>query len=67
MFLPRPASHVRASMLPCVEAPLSESTVLMADAGTQPTGSTGARVCVCVCVMCVRVVPFLPGLPVEPV
>ena len=44
VFLPRPASHVRASMLPCVEAPLSKSTALMADAGAQPTGCAGAHV-----------------------
>ena len=42
MFLPHPASHIHASVLPYVEAPMSESTVLVADAG--------ARVCVCVCV-----------------
>ena len=28
MLLPRPATIVRASVLPCVEAPMSESTVL---------------------------------------
>ena len=61
MFLPHPASLVRASVLPCVGAPMSESTVLLADAGAVPMGSTGAHVlgwgvcvcvCVCVCVFC---------------
>ena len=44
VFLPRPASLVRASVLPCVEAPMSESTVLLVDAGAVPTGSAGAHV-----------------------
>ena len=39
VFLPRPASLVRAPVLPCAEAPLGESVVSV--------------VCVCVCV-CVR-------------
>ena len=34
--------------LPCVEAPMSESTVLLADAGTVPTGSAGAQELTCV-------------------
>ena len=44
MFLPHPASLARASVLPCVEAPMSESTVLLADTGAMPTGSAGAHV-----------------------
>ena len=39
VFLPRPASHVHASVLPCVEAPLSASTVLTVDAGALLTGA----------------------------
>ena len=55
VFLPRPASHCRASMFPCVEAPLGESTVLSA-------------VCVCVCVraravLLTRVDGFLMSWP----
>ena len=44
VFRPHPASLARASVLPCVEAPMSESTVLLADAGAVPTGSAGAHV-----------------------
>ena len=33
VLLPRPASVVRSPVLPCVEAPLGESDVLLADAG----------------------------------
>ena len=44
MLLLRPASHVHASVLPCVEAPMSESTVLAADAGAQPTSTARAHV-----------------------
>ena len=33
VFLPQPASRLRAAMLPCVEAPLGESTVLLAATG----------------------------------
>ena len=36
VFLPQVASHIRASVLPCVEAPMCESTVLVADAGCSP-------------------------------
>ena len=40
VFLPRPASLVRAPVLPCAEAPLCESVVLLADAGGEkPTGA----------------------------
>ena len=35
VFLPRPASLVRAPVLPCSEAPLGESSVLLADAGVR--------------------------------
>ena len=35
VFLPRPASLVRAPVLPCAEAPLGESVVLLADAGAK--------------------------------
>ena len=38
------ASHLPAFMLPCVEAPMSESTVLAAVVGAVPTGSAGAHV-----------------------
>ena len=52
MLLPRPASRVRSPVLPCAEAPLGESAVLLADAGGEKP--TGAAVCVCVCMhMCV--------------
>ena len=44
VLLPHPASPVCASVLPCVEAARSESTVLVADAGAVPTGSAGAHV-----------------------
>ena len=44
VFLPHHASLVRASVLLDLEAPMSESTVLLADAGAVPTGSTGAHV-----------------------
>ena len=37
VFLPRPASLVRAPVLPCAEAPLGESVVLLA-------GAAGAHV-----------------------
>ena len=66
VLLPRPASLVRSPVLPCVEAPLGESVVLLAGAGREkPTGAAGAHVmggvegggvcvcvdvCVCVCV-----------------
>ena len=40
VLLPRPASLVRSPMLPCVEAPLGESVVPLADAGGEkPTGA----------------------------
>ena len=40
VFLPRTASLVRSPVLPCVEAPLGESGVLLADAGGEkPTGA----------------------------
>ena len=42
--LPHPTSHVHASVLACVEAPVSESTVLVAAAGAQPTSCAGALV-----------------------
>ena len=35
VFRPRPASLVRAPVLPCAEAPLGESVVLLADAGAK--------------------------------
>ena len=35
VFLPRPASLVRAPVLPCAEAPVGESGVLSADAGVR--------------------------------
>ena len=35
VLLPRPASLVRAPVLPCAEAPLGESAALLADAGTK--------------------------------
>ena len=35
VFLPRPASLVRAPVLPCEEAPLGESVVLLADVGAK--------------------------------
>ena len=44
VLLPHPASLVRASVLPCVEAPMGESTMLLADAGAGPTGAAGAHV-----------------------
>ena len=45
VFLPRPASLVRVPVLPCAEAPLGESVVLLADAGGEkPTGAAGAHV-----------------------
>ena len=44
VLLPHPTSHVRAFVLPCLEAPTSESTVLAADVGAEPTGSAGALV-----------------------
>ena len=45
VLLPRPASLVRAPVLPCAEAPLGESGVLLADAGGEkPTGAAGAHV-----------------------
>ena len=58
VLLPRPASLVRSPVLPCAEAPLGESTVLLGccrDAGrsrsTSPTPSCCMlHVCVCVCV-----------------
>ena len=50
VLLPRPASLVRAPVLPCTEAPLGKSVVLLADAGGEkPTGAavlladTGAK------------------------
>ena len=36
MLILQPASPVRASVLPCVEAPMSESIVLSADVGAVP-------------------------------
>ena len=40
VFLPRLASLVRAPVFPCVEAPLGESVVLLADTGGEkPTGA----------------------------
>ena len=40
MLLPHPASLVRSPVLPCVEAPLGESNVPLADAGGEkPTGA----------------------------
>ena len=61
MFLPRPASLVRAPVLPCAEAPLGESVVLLADAGAKNPSLTYiaslqhcshcSNVCVCVCVI----------------
>ena len=45
VVLPRPASLVRAPVLPCAEAPLGESGVLLADVGVRkPTGAAGAHV-----------------------
>ena len=44
VLLPRPASLVRSPALPCAEAPLGESAVLLTDAG----GEKPAGVCVCV-------------------
>ena len=44
MFLPHPASHIRASVHPCVEAPMGESTLLAPDVGAQPMGTAGALV-----------------------
>jgi hypothetical protein len=44
VFPPQPASHVCASVPPCVEAPMSESTVLAEDAGLQHTGTAEAHV-----------------------
>ena len=45
VLLPRPASLVRSPVLPCVEAPLGESVVPLADAGGEkPTGAAGAHV-----------------------
>ena len=45
VVLPRPASLVRAPVLPCSEAPLSESGVLLADVGGEkPTGAARAHV-----------------------
>ena len=45
VLLPRPASLVHSPVLPCVEAPLGESVVLLADAGGEnPTGAAGAHV-----------------------
>ena len=44
MFLLHPASRHHASVLPCVEAPLGESTVLSAVAGLEPMGPAGAHV-----------------------
>ena len=35
VLLPLPASMVRAPVLPCAEAPLGESGVLLADAGVR--------------------------------
>ena len=40
VLLPHPASRVRSPVLPCVEAPLGESVVPLADAGGEkPTGA----------------------------
>ena len=40
VLLPRPASLVHSPVLPCVEAPLGESVVPLADAGGEkPTGA----------------------------
>ena len=44
VFLPLPASLVRAPVLPCVGAPPGESSVLLADTGAKPTGTAGAHV-----------------------
>ena len=45
VLLPRPASLVRSPVLPCVEAPLGESALLLADAGGEKTtGAAGAHV-----------------------
>ena len=41
MVLPQPASHLRAPVLPCVEVPLGESTVLLAVAGARVLGGVG--------------------------
>ena len=46
MLLPRPASLVRSPVLPCVEAPLGKSVVLLADAGGEkPTGAVVPLCC----------------------
>ena len=51
VLLPHPASLVRAPVLPCVEAPLGESGVLLADAGVRnPRVPLELMCCVCVCV-----------------
>ena len=45
VLLPRPASLVRSPVLPCVEAPLGESDVPLADAGGEkPTGAAALLV-----------------------
>ena len=44
VFLPRPASLVRAPVLPYAEAPLGESGVLLADVGVKNPGLKGAGV-----------------------
>ena len=56
VFLPRLASLVRAPVLPCAEAPLGESVVLLADAGAENPRVPLELMCVCVCV-CVCVPP----------
>ena len=48
VLLPRPASLVHSPVLTCVEAPLGESVVLLADTGGEKP--TGAAVLLCVCV-----------------